>query len=946
MRWLRFLFLAARRLRHHPAYTLSGLLGLVAAVALCATIPLYADTVNYDMFRREIEEGSAQAQGRPPFALMFRYVGAWNGPVSLAQVDPLDDYLLGSARSDLGLPLALATTFFRTETLRLVPADTKGEALAGLALGAIRGLEEHIELDEGRLPTPAAQPVDVLVSRPLANRLGLTPGQELAVVGPGAVGAAQRLPVRIAGVWRARDAADDFWFYDPRDLENIILVSEPDFRGPVVTLAGGNVDLALWYMIFDGSRVRSDAVGQVLGNMLYVRSRVAALLPDTTLDLSPLNELLAYRERTASLTILLYAFSVPALGLVAYFIMLTAAQAVSQQRGEIAILKSRGAHALHILALQLLEGILMGALAFGLGLLIARPVAALLSTTASFLSFGARAPLPVYYSRTSALLALAAASITLVARTLPALAASRLNIVSYKRERARALARPLWQRTYFDFLLLVPALYGYYLLRGREGLVARLAGDPFREPLLILAPAFFLLALSLLAVRIFPWMLRILDRIFSQLPGIALVVATRALARSPESYAGPLLLLILTLSIATFTASMARTLDGHLTDQIYYEVGADLRLVEFGVRIPGASDLRAEESEGTTGPATASPTKDTGSWSFLPVSEHLAGEGVRAAARVGYYLAVAQTAAGEIDGHFLGIDRIDFPRVAYFRPDFSPQSLGALMNALSLDDSALLVSRSFLGRSGLNLGDRFPITVRIFGLTEQIEFTIAGVFDHFPTGYPSEGPLFVGNLEYLFAWLGGPYPYDVWLATEPGSDTEAIISGLAQRELEVETFRDARAKEQVARDRVERNGLYGLLSVGTLASAILTVIGFLLHNLASYRRRYIELGVVRAMGFSLPQMALFLIVEQGALIAGGLLAGTGLGLGASYFFIPFMQPEGGRAAIPPFAIRIAGGDVFLMQALFGVILVGATAILISFLARLRIFEAVKLGETA
>ncbi len=88
MRWLRFLFLAARRLSYQPAYTLSSLLGLVTAVALSAAIPLYADTVNYEMFRREIEEGNAQAQGRPPFALMFRYVGAWNGAVSLAQWTP------------------------------------------------------------------------------------------------------------------------------------------------------------------------------------------------------------------------------------------------------------------------------------------------------------------------------------------------------------------------------------------------------------------------------------------------------------------------------------------------------------------------------------------------------------------------------------------------------------------------------------------------------------------------------------------------------------------------------------------------------------------------------------------------------------------------------------------------------------------------------------------
>jgi putative ABC transport system permease protein len=392
---------------------------------------------------------------------------------------------------------------------------------------------------------------------------------------------------------------------------------------------------------------------------------------------------------------------------------------------------------------------------------------------------------------------------------------------------------------------------------------------------------------------------------------------------------------------------MARTLDGHLTDQVYYEVGADLRLTEFGVRIPGASALRAGEGEAEANPSLASAGRDTGGWSFLPVSEHLAVPGVHDATRVGNYRAFAQAPGGEVEGHFMGIDRVDFPRVAYFRPDFARHSLGGLMNLLSLDDSALLVSQSLLDRSALQVGDRLRVTVPLFfGVTQRVEFVIVGAFDYFPTAYPDEGPLFVGNLEYFFSQLWGPYPYDVWLATEPGSDTQAIVAALQQRELDVQSVRDARAQEFTARDRVERNGLYGLLSMGTLASAILTVIGFLLHDLVSYRRRYIELGVLRAMGFSLPQMAVFLTAEQGALIAGGLLAGTGLGLAASYFFIPFLQPEGGRGAIPPFAIQIAWGDIFLMQVLFGAILVGATAILISFLARLRIFEAVKLGETA
>ena len=64
--------------------------------------------------------------------------------------------------------------------------------------------------------------------------------------------------------------------------------------------------------------------------------------------------------------------------------------------------------------------------------------------------------------------ALVGACVALIASLVPAWRACRLTIVSYSRQSARDLDRPFWQRHGLDFVLLVPAWYGFYLMQGRR----------------------------------------------------------------------------------------------------------------------------------------------------------------------------------------------------------------------------------------------------------------------------------------------------------------------------------------------------------------------------------------------------------------------------------------------------------------------------------------------
>jgi putative ABC transport system permease protein len=143
-----------------------------------------------------------------------------------------------------------------------------------------------------------------------------------------------------------------------------------------------------------------------------------------------------------------------------------------------------------------------------------------------------------------------------------------------------------------------------------------------------------------------------------------------------------------------------------------------------------------------------------------------------------------------------------------------------------------------------------------------------------------------------------------------------------------------------------RQGLLGFLFIGFATAALLTVLAFLLHIVFSFQRRFIELGVLRAAGLSMGQMTGYLVWELVFLILIGGVVGTVLGYFASMTFIPFMQ-IGQEAAdlIPPFKVLIAWDSIYqiywMFAALFGLTLI----VSILLLRRMRIFQAIKLGET-
>jgi putative ABC transport system permease protein len=115
--------------------------------------------------------------------------------------------------------------------------------------------------------------------------------------------------------------------------------------------------------------------------------------------------------------------------------------------------------------------------------------------------------------------------------------------------------------------------------------------------------------------------------------------------------------------------------------------------------------------------------------------------------------------------------------------------------------------------------------------------------------------------------------------------------------------------------------------------------------LITARRRAIELGVLRALGLSGIQVAIALVVEQVLLVAAGIGAGTGIGLVAAQLVVPLLQvgagPHPGTPSAPP---QIAWDQVAIIYIVFGAALLFTLLALAGALGRMKLFQAVKLGD--
>ncbi len=934
--------LVLKRLMHNLGLSASTLVGIIAILTVAVCVPIFSHAVSSEVLRQQLYELKGKSNSRPLFALRLKYEEkSEKSKLDLDKCNALSDFLLTQFPAELGLPVerVLLDTF--TGSLVVSDLNNRWPEARNAPLGSWtfvvqEALPANANLVEGVWPAAdngGTGPIQIALPEAMADEMLLRVGDRFLL---------SELEVVVTGFYRIKDTASPLWFNNPEaEYSRAAWIPLATYLSRVKPVVPQSIGVATWYVTVNNNDVHFQRAAQYLHGLQRVDAALKQIVDGLSIVYTPAAALEAYEKRADALATLFYVVGSPMIVLALIFIGLTSAIAVQQHENETATLRSRGTSIGQVLLLNLLESTLLLAVALPLSLLTGWLASALMGNTLSFLQFTDRPAFSFSLDGLNLSMLGAALGIILLARFFPMISAARINVLRVKQDQSRSSRKPFWERFFLDFFLLIPSGYAFFVLKGWSSPAAFLSqlqlptDQQFRDPLLFVAPAVFAIAACMVITRFIPLLVRLLAFVVERFSGVTAYLSLQQVARRSQDHSTALLLIMISLSLAIFTVSTAKTLDQWLYDSEYYKTGADLALQEYLVSESGGGEVSASSSRIE---------------SFLTIEEHLALPGVEAATRVAKYSCSFSYGRGDQSCLVIGIDRLDFVRTAFFRDDFTTNSLGELMNNLGSNLSGVIFPATLMQKTGVAVGDRIAMTISVGSQKYDREWVVVGSYDYFPTVYPKDRPTLVVNLDSIFNYPEDIEDYQILLKLKPETDTASLIKEIAHQisdtSADIRIVGNPREAVWLGQDKPERIGLFGVLNVGFITTGLMPGIGFLLYSYASLRRRFIQLGILQALGLSVSQLVASLVIEQVMLMGLAISAGAGIGLATSLMFVPFLQTGATPGApIPPFQVLIGWTESGLLSLAFGLVLLVTMLGTIFYLTRLKVFQAVKLGET-
>lgn len=927
---MRLFVLLVLKMWQNRWFTLSTLIGLTVAAAFAMSIPMYADGTLKRVVANALQE---RTQGLPAASLYMKYQ---TGGMEDRDVDGLadaDGWIRDELPDRIGFPVLASSARFALPMSTIRSAGKEGGSgsrLVRMELAAQRGLPERARLTAGQLPRDGLHDgiLEALVLEDTLNRYAWRIGDTFYYDAKDRDGNKRRLTVRIVGAYRLQDETDLSWAVDGMErLAETLWVSEKTMTDTLLGSEELSLDSAGWYYAFDLQEIRMHDLAPLIGELQRLEVALHGKLENTKVSLTFLDMLRGFERQGVQLQAMLLALAAPVLAMALYFIALNATLSLTRQRGEIAVLQSRGARPLQIAGLYAIEAALLGAAALAAGFALAWFMAKAIGSSSGFLSFVHRKSIPVGWTNGTLLNGLIATGLAAAASTLPIRHYAGTSIVQMTQQHARVGRAPYWQRYGLDAALLAAAAAGWYMLdTGLLAATIQSGGVTAIGPAVFVIPALLIFAAGLVILRVFPLLLRLWNAVASRRMPVTAYLTLTQLSRSAPTFYPMMILLILTIGLGVYNASAARTMDVNAADRTKYRYGSDVVLKTAWEGVQDEQD--ANKIYYTEPPFTA--------YDGL--------EGVEAAARVMKSAAKAEVGGKSAgSGQIVGIDNRDFYRTAWFPDDLYRYPPDRYLDALGTTEQAVLVSEPFAARYGLQPGD--PLRLTIGYDNPPVDFVVVGIVPYWPSMYPDESPFFIANLDYVYQQIE-KIPYEIWLNLKEGAPLAPILATLADSGIAVAQADDARGELIEMRNHPAQGGVFGMLSLGFLISLVVSLLGYLIFWFFALSRRVAELGILRATGLTRGQVTGMLLLEQLFTTGLSVAAGIGLGTAASRLFLPFLEsgPADGARQVPPLRVAFGAEGMTGLYIAIGIMLASGLFLLVWQLRRLRITQAVKLGE--
>jgi ABC-type antimicrobial peptide transport system permease subunit len=684
--------LVVRRSRANWRLLSSIVVGVVVAVAILSSTPLYSNALN--------DLGLRHALSKQQAAMLDLDVYSPNNPIDRKEFEANTAFIGHQVDSYVGNLIRQRETHILTQGFiamtagEVIPTDpTRPRGY----FQSYSNLSEHVRLVDGRfpkfegdvtspdpgnsrqggaanepavlLPAELTSPdfeIEGVLSPRTADLMHVGVGGRLVFFSEGRGNDPVDISIRIVGLIEPNDPQDEFWFlrrdmFDAPAEDGIVVplfVPEETVFGVLGSLSPQTKVSYHWYYYVDPSRIYSTQAKAITAAVGYIESSITTQISNAGLFTNLDATITEYLEKQMFTQVPLYLLVFQIAAIIFYYIATVASMVIEQQTGEIALLRSRGASTVQIFGIFLIEGLLISAFGGAVGPLLGASVFGLLGKTGPFLPLTGGGLLPIRWSPVVFILAAIASVLCLMAFMVPAIQASRRGIVHHRQAAARPPRAPVWQRFYLDIALLVVGAGLYYEIRQRGTLLTQnVFGDLGVDPLMLITPLLFMLAVAIVFLRIFPIAVNIASRLSRYVTNSVIVLTLRYMARNPIHYSRLILLLMMAASVGMFSASFLGTLNRSYFERVAYAAGSDARLEN--PQNYGAGKMAMAER-----------------YERVPGVEKV-GLAYRGTATVGTFT--------QTDGAILAIDPSTFADLVWYRDDFSTDPVSDIMTLLAKD---------------------------------------------------------------------------------------------------------------------------------------------------------------------------------------------------------------------------------------------------------------------
>ena len=456
-----------------------------------------------------------------------------------------------------------------------------------------------IEIIEGSIPKiyknsyNENSAIEVLIDKSISEKLNLNVGDNYFLK-PHWLDNEEKLNITISGIYNRNPNSDNIWYiFDTAFSNKSPNLIFANFLVPEETILNGISSLYpeigteyAWLLDIDPKKINAND-SQLVQNQIEIMKLEMKTFVDGFILRTDLQTVLEEFDEDLYFSRLPMIIVISLIVLVVfYYTMVLSGLLVDSQKSEIMLLRIRGSTSILILSVFILEAIFFIFISVIVGPFLSLATVSLTGLIYSDLNNGMILPVSLNY--TVFIMGLIGGLLSFIPMIIPSYIATKNAVISSRFNKSRPITQSFLNKYYLDVGLLILVIFIFWIL-SREGsfLAVDLFGEQNVSNLLLFFPAFFMVSIGIILLRVFPLFISFIVYILSlkfisDLVPSVLIIALWQMARNPSHYSKLSFLIVLTAGVGVFASTFSASLIRSFEDKVNYETGTDIRVKSIG----------------------------------------------------------------------------------------------------------------------------------------------------------------------------------------------------------------------------------------------------------------------------------------------------------------------------------------------------------------------------